>query len=71
MNINIKNETLLSSTEVFSYVSKVIESGKISQNKTCYCYLTTFKLTEKRYVYVLCRKTEKSYIFNVQMHEIK
>lgn len=70
MNINIKNETLLSSTEVFNYVSKVIEMGKISDNETCYCYLTTFKLNEKRTVYVACRKTDKSYIFNIQIYEL-
>ena len=71
MNIKIINETLLSSETVFNYVTKVIKLGKISQNETCYCYLTTFKFTVKRDVYVSCRKTEKSYIFNVQMYERK
>jgi hypothetical protein len=71
MNINIKNETLLSSENVFDYVSQVIKMGKISQNETCYCYLVTFKYSNKRAIYVSCRKTRKSYIFNVQMYETK
>jgi hypothetical protein len=71
MNINIKNETLLSSETVFNYIGQVIEAGKISKNETCYCYLTIFKLPKNRELYVSCRKTEKSYIFNVQMYETK
>jgi len=69
MNIKIKNETVLSTEMVLRWIMDIVKMGKISQNETCYCYLTTMRISTTESVGISCRKTKKSYIFNVQILE--
>ena len=43
----IENRTKLTWLEVMPYVNAVLEQGKISNNNTQYCRMTTFKDNDK------------------------
>lgn len=67
MNIKIKNETDLSTEDVLNYVLQIVEMGKVSENNTCYCYLTVLEISKKQEIAISCRKTKTSFLFNVQI----
>jgi D-mannonate dehydratase len=69
MDIKIKNQTIFHTEIVLNWVMDIVKLGKISQNETCYCYLTTMKISRTEILQISCRKTKKSYIFNIQINE--
>ena len=67
--IIINNRTEFDWSDIIRYIDKVINMGKISGDKDCYCYVSTFKLGNYDgaigELAVFCDKTKTGFKFDV------
>ena len=62
--IIIKNQTDIDDISVLTLVQRVIKDGRISNNGTQYCYLTSFEIKSKEY-HVVTNLRKCSDVFTV------
>lgn len=60
IKFTINNNTEISDLRCLDIISKIIGMGKVSGNKDCYCYVTSFKVNGDTKNYLATAERQKS-----------